>query len=121
MKKLSLLINKKVKDKEWLPVKVSKDSPVIFHFLFANDVFLFSQAIIQQSRIIRDTFRNFWQASGFKTSDGKSFFFSSKVPKSIKTSIQQISSICFTNKLGRYLGIPLLQGKVKVKGFHFII
>lgn len=102
MEKLSLLINRKVKNKEWLS--------------------LFSQATIQQALIVKDTFKNICLASGLKISDGESKAFCSPgINRSIKTSIQKISNIFFTNRLGRYFGIPLLQGRVKIVDFHFVI
>lgn len=42
MEKLVLLIQEKVQDKKWLPVKIAKDSPVISHLFFADDCLLFT-------------------------------------------------------------------------------
>lgn len=41
-------------------------------------------------------------------------FCSPSVPLGIKSSIQYLSQINFTNRLGRYLGVPLLQAELGV-------
>lgn len=121
MKKLSHLISLKVSKGDWHPIKISKDEPTISHLAFADDVLLFSEALVSQICVIRDTLHAFCGASGLNVNDGKSRAFCSPgVSRTIKESIHSLVNISFFNNKGKYLGLFILQGRVKCEDFSFI-
>lgn len=59
MEKLAILIQEKVHERKWLPVKISKNGPAISHLFFVDDCLLFTQAKASQARIVRDVLHDF--------------------------------------------------------------
>lgn len=65
VEKLVLLIQEKVHDKKWLPVKISKDGPAIshlfiyFYFFFADDCLLFTEAKNLQAKLVNKVLHSF--------------------------------------------------------------
>jgi len=122
MEKLSFAINNVVLQGHWDPIRLSTTSPHISHLLFADDVLLFTKARKSQLRFIKDLFDKFSQASGLKINLSKSrAFYSSGVPHQKINNLTSISGICNTTSLDKYLGFPILKGRLKRSDFHFII
>lgn len=68
-----------------------------------------------------DLFQQFLH-SGLKINLGKSrAFFSARIAHRKKDKISSISSIRATNSLEKYLGFPILMGRVKKEDFYFIL
>lgn len=74
MEKLAILIEEKVQNKTWLPIKISKNGPPISHLFFADDCLFFTQAKVSQAKIVRDVLHDFCRASGLKVCVHKSCF-----------------------------------------------
>jgi hypothetical protein len=72
MEKLSCLISKKVSDKVWQPIHVSKNGPSISHLLFADDVLLFIKANKTQICSLIDVLTSFCNALGLIVNFDKS-------------------------------------------------
>lgn len=66
MEKLSLLIQKKVDQRQWQPLSCSRGGPKVSHLLFADDVLLFTKANISQARVVSSTLKEFCRVSGLK-------------------------------------------------------
>ena len=122
MEKLSIYISQRVGEGSWLPISISKDGPPISHLLFADDVLLFCKAKNSQVRIVLDTLDDFCMASGLRVNFKKSRALSSKnVSRRRKENFTGISSIRFTTDLDKYLGVPLVQGRVKKSIFFEVL
>ena len=64
MENLSHVINQKLIEKSWIPVKISKGGPDIFHLFFVDDLILFGKATLQQAQIMRECLDTFCDISG---------------------------------------------------------
>jgi len=108
MEKLSWLINKKVSDKVWQPIHVSKNGPGISHLLFADDVLLFIKANKTQIRSLIDVLTSFCNALGLIVNFDKSRVMTLRnVSRHLKNTLAQLSLMKFTSDLERYLSFPL--------------
>jgi hypothetical protein len=122
MEKLSIAINKVVLQGDWNPIKLSNNRPQLTHLHFADDVLLFTKAKNSQLRFITDLFNRFSRASGLKINLSKSrAFYSSGIPQAKINRLTSISIIRSTTSLDKYLGFPILKGRVKRSDFLFII
>lgn len=107
------MISQSVDSKKWKPIKVGKDCPGLSHFFFTDDLFLFGQATESQACTIKEIIDGFCAVSGAKVSLDKSKLFIS--PKANKDNMKKVAAImdmALTSDLGKYLGVPLIHGKV---------
>lgn len=122
MEKLALMTQEKVNNKQWLPIKISKNGPPISHLFFADDCLLFTKAKASQVRLVKDILHYFCLASGMKVNVQKSRFLPSKnVTRSKISQYEGIIDFHHTYNIGRYLGFPLLAGRVTKSDFSFIL
>ena len=122
MEKLSLMISESVDKGDWKPVRVVRGGMGISHLLFADDILVFTEAKVSQLRLVLDILQKFEKASGLKVNVEKSKAMLSKgVPRSMKERLAGESSIVFASHLGRYLGFPLVQGRMKKADFRLLI
>ncbi|CAN1130300.1 Putative ribonuclease H protein At1g65750 [Linum perenne] len=81
-----------------------------------------SHATKDQARVILDILDRFCEASGQSINKDKSrVFFSSKMDRRASREVSEILGIAATQDLGRYLGVPLLHGRVTRSTFDFIL
>lgn len=122
MEKLAILIQEKVHNKKSMPVKFSKNGPAISHFFFADDCLLFTQAKASQAKIVREVLQDFCLASSLKVSIQKSCCMPSKnVHRSKLAKVISIVNFKTTSQIGKYLGFPMLTGRVKNSVFSFLM
>ena len=122
MEKLAMMIQSKVDTGDWQPVNMSRGGPAISHLFFADDVLLFCKAKKAQVRVVMDTIQEFCSISGLKVNVEKSrAMCSPNVNRRKRDSISSCTSIRFTSNIGRYLGIPILRGRVRNADFHPVI
>ncbi|XP_057426304.1 uncharacterized protein LOC130719710 [Lotus japonicus] len=88
-----LIPKKRVDEKSWKPVRITKEGIGISRLFFADDVLLFCQANKVQMQVVADTLKDFCEASGIRRAAN----------------------------LGKYLGIPLLKGRVTRDLFFLIM
>jgi len=111
MERLPQYIEDLVGARQWRPIPVCRGGPKISHLLFADDIILFAEATEEQARVIKRCLDIFCDASRQKLSTSKS-----KVLFSPNTLYHQVDTICnilgmtSTNDLGKYLGVPTING-----------
>lgn len=122
MEKLSHIIMSVVEDGNWKPLKLSRNGHSLSHLFFGDDLLLFSKVTASQTKLVTNTFKNFAQASGLCVNFSKSrAFFSNSVPRSKKEKISAITRIRGMTSFDKYIGFPMLQGRVTTADFEFIV
>lgn len=109
---LAHLIQFKVAEGLWKPIKTSGDGPLISHLFFANDLLLFVEADTSQVVIIKECLLEFSKASGQKVNFAKSLmYFSPSVEDIQAASLCVMTGIPHTDDLGKYLGVPIIRSR----------
>lgn len=122
MEKLALLIQEKIASNKWLPVKISRIGLSISHLFFADDCLLFTKATTSQARLVKEVLHSFCLASGMKVNIHKSRFLPSRNIRRTKLAkFESIVEFQHTYNIGKYLGFPLLAGRVKNSDFAYIL
>jgi len=122
MERLCHLIEFAVAEKKWKPISLSRGGPKLSHICFADDLILFAEASVAQTRIIRRVLERFCVASGQKVSLEKSkIFFSENVHRDLIRQISTESGIQSTRELGKYLGMPILQKRINKDTFGDVL
>ena len=122
MEKLSVMIQKKVDASLWKPIKLVNNGPGISHLLFADDMMLFCHGKKSQVRCVIDTLNDFCRMSGLRINLDKSQAMASKhLTRRKRESICNFTSIRFTNDFGKYLGVPIIKGRVTRATFNPIL
>ncbi|CAL1355372.1 unnamed protein product [Linum trigynum] len=113
MERLGHLIDAAVEAGEWQPIRLSQRGPKLSHLFFADDLILFSVASMEQVQVISKCLENFGLASGQEISRPKlRIFFSHNVSNVVETALSAALDIPVTKNLGRYLGVPVIHGRV---------
>lgn len=113
MERLALLIQKRVVEGSWHPIRIAKEGMNISHLFFADDILLFCQASRDQLHIVSETLKDFCEASGMRVNLDKSRMCCSKtVAHATQESFSSIMGFRRASNLGKYLGIPLIKGRV---------
>src|ERR1044072_7760834 len=122
MEKLATFINDRVEDKSWRPIQVARNGPIISHLFFADDILLFCEAKDTQVQLVAESMHLFSLASGLKMNVHKSKAMCSRsMSTGRKARLQQLSPIPFVSNLGKYLGFPLVNGRMKKEHFNHIV
>lgn len=122
MEKLALIIQEKIEDKKWLPVKVSRIGPAISHLFFVDDCLIFTHAKSSQVKLVEEALKHFCTTSGLKVNIQKTKFHASKnVPRTKVSKFASIYGFSHTYNLGKYLGFPILSGRVGKRDFSYIL
>jgi len=121
MEFLSQMIIKAVDDGSWKPVRLSQSGPPLSHLFFTDDVLLFAKASKSQAGVISDTLNTFAMYSGLKVHVTKSkVFFSSSTKQGKVNAIVATTGINGTLSLEKYLGFPMMHGRLQRKDFEFL-
>lgn len=122
MEKLALLIQATISNNQWKPINIPPDGPAIFHLVFVENCLLFTRANSSHVKLVNEVIQTFRLASGMKINAQKSRFFPSKyIPRSKVAKFERTVSFSHTYNIGRYLGFPMLQGRVTNSNFSFIL
>jgi hypothetical protein len=121
MEFLSQVIIKNSADGHWKPVRLSRNGPPLSHLFFADDVLLFAKATQSQALNIASTLKSFAESSGLKVNNAKSkIFFSSSTRRGKIATIVASTGINRTHSLEKYLGFPMLHGRLQRRDFEFL-
>ncbi|CAN1148091.1 LINE-1 retrotransposable element ORF2 protein [Linum perenne] len=122
IERLSKMILSAVDFGYWSPVRLASEGTPLSHCFFADDLILFGEASLDQTRVILDTLERFCAASGQSINRNKSkVFFSKNTPRHLSRDIVSLLEIGATQNLGRYLGAPVLHGRVTKSTYDFLI
>ncbi|CAN1165251.1 Putative ribonuclease H protein At1g65750 [Linum perenne] len=92
------------------------------HGFFADDLVLFSEADGEQAHVIIDILDRFCNASCQSVNKEKSrVFFCKNISRAKSSEITSILGIRATQNLGRYLGVPVLHGRVTKHTYSYIL
>lgn len=113
MEKLSHIINQKLVEGNWRPVKISRNGSMISHMFFADDLILFGQASTKQAQVMKECLDIFYDISGQQVSFPKSrILCSNNVSNGFARELAVICGSPITNNLGKYLGVPLIHDRI---------
>lgn len=106
----------------WNPIKVGRSGVSLSHVFFADDLFFFSEASMENASTIKRVMTDFCSLFGQRVNMQKSkLFFSNNSVVESKSNIFGLLNIPMTSNLGTYLGFPL-QRKCKDKSsLNFIL
>ncbi|CAN1120776.1 LINE-1 retrotransposable element ORF2 protein [Linum perenne] len=122
IERLSRMISSAVNFGYWRPIQLVREGIPLSHCFFADDLVLFSEADISQAKVILDILDRFCAASGQSINKDKSkVYFSKNVSRPLSREITSTLGIGSTSDLGRYLGVPILHGRVTKHTYDFIL
>ncbi|CAL1383991.1 unnamed protein product [Linum trigynum] len=122
IERLNHCIKDSINRKAWKPIFLSKDGPPLTHLFFADDLVLFAEANQKQGEEILACLNRFCEASGEQVNKDKScVFFSKNTRGQLKKSISDTLGMQPTNNLGRYLGVPVVHGRVTKDTYKYIL
>ncbi|XP_057746710.1 uncharacterized protein LOC130965976 [Arachis stenosperma] len=122
MERLAGYIANQVDSGLWDPVAVTRGGHRISHLIFADDLLLFCKARKSQVVCVMHALQSFCRASGMKINLDKSKALCSKnVNNRRKELFTGVSSIRFTQDLGKYLGVNLHHARVTRASFNGIV
>ncbi|CAN1172289.1 Putative ribonuclease H protein At1g65750 [Linum perenne] len=88
------------------------------HCFFADDLVLFSEASADQAQVISDILDRFYDASDQSVSKEKSRIYT---PSRVATEVSEVLGIAASSDLGRYLGVPILHGRVTKYTYDYLL
>lgn len=122
MEKLSHAINHVVDNGTWKLVRMVNNDPPLSHLFFAGDILIFTKALASQAKILAAALSQFSNESGLIINLAKSrAFYSSGVPRQKVEKITTITSIRSALSLEKYVGFPMLKGRVKHSDYAYIL
>lgn len=122
MESLSRFIHQAVNDKKWTPIKISTSSPTSSHFIFADDLVIFTKANMENANTITSVFQKFDKILCQKINYNKSkVIFSNNVASDIFTPIVNQLNMKTLANFGKYLGLPMTKTQPNKNNYQFII
>ena len=119
---LSSLIKKAMERKQLCGILSCTNGACISHLLFADDSFIFYQAMVEESKHLLDILGRYEAASSQAINRQKtSIFFSHNTMQTVKMDIYALFGVSILENCETYLGLPIVGGKSKLnmfKGLH---
>lgn len=122
MEVLGHKIQQAVNTNKWQPYKIGKDGLAVSHIFFADDLLLFGEASIQQAIVMFEIIQTFYGESGQRVNGRKSkIWYAPKTPLGVIQAISRTFDIPTTHDLGKYLGVPLIHGRIRPPQFDYLL
>ena len=111
---LARLIEREVVNNKINGYKLALDLMPITHLQFADDLFIFAQADVENMGSIKACLDTYSDWSGQKVNFGKSvIIFSKNVNEGVRSQLANYIGIQRSNRKEKYLGIPMASGRDK--------
>ena len=121
IERLSHLIQLAVEHGVWNPVSISRGGPPITYLCFADDLFIFAEASLDQVDIIKNCLDTFELSFGQKISLEKTKkIFSHNVHHFRAFKIAGQFGFSLTGDLGKYLNVPLQHNRASSRTFKHV-
>ncbi|KAG8373229.1 hypothetical protein BUALT_Bualt11G0002000 [Buddleja alternifolia] len=115
----SFIPEEAVQSTDWEPTSIGKRGPKLSHMFFADDIILTAKNTPRSALVINSILDLFCKASGLRINLAKSkVFFAPKTLLDIKRDMSEILNIGPTNRIGRYLGVNILQSRNSSENFR---
>jgi len=122
IERLSQLIEASCAEGHWQALPFVRGGMKLSHLMFADDVVLFCKADLAQAQLLKECLHRFCEASGQKISTQKSkVYFSPNTNEAVIAEVCGLLAITHTKDLGRYLGVPVLHGRVTSSTFQDVV
>ena len=119
---LSSMVVKANEDRLLSGVPTFRRGPKISHLFFADDSLLFCRSNLAQWCNLLAILQSYEEASGQKMNTNKtSIFFSKNTRVGDKEIISEFAGIPVTSRYDKYLGLPALVGRSRMKAFKNIL
>lgn len=87
-----------------------------------NDLLLFAETTREQMSLVIESLKKFCMESGQRVITLKTkIFFSHNVSSQLVSALSSSYGFRITHDLGRYLGVPLLHGKVTKETYRYVM
>lgn len=107
---------------KWKAISLTRGGTGLSHMMFADDVILLGEANKEQAQTIKICLQEFCEASGQKVSMEKSrIYFSPNTNEAVVAEVCNTLGISKTDDLGRYLGVPTINGRITKATFRGVI
>lgn len=122
MERLSQMITAAVRQGSWKAIRMGRRGVPLSHLFFADDLIIFCKAELDQIEVVQKILSDFCAASGHKVSNSKTkIFFSRNVSLGLRSVISGQFQYEQADGLGRYLGVPLLTGRMSSSIYRYIL
>ena len=122
MERLSQLIEWLCVEGHWKAIPVTRGGTQVSHLMFADDIVLFGEASRTQAEVMIKCLTDFCAWSGQKVNTQKSsVYFSPNTNEATAAEICNVLGISKTDDLGRYLGVPTINGRVTRATFQEVL
>ena len=113
MERLSLLIQQKLDAKLWKPLMITKDIG-LSHLFYADDVFLFGKASLENLDLMMNVLNDFGNQSGLFLNKLKStIIVPKKLDHNVRQSLSSFSGLSISSDFGKYLGVHISPNKLR--------
>lgn len=106
----------------WKGIKVWNNCPPISHMMFFDDLLIFGEAKSRQMECVKKVLEIFYNISCQGVSNEKTIMlFSNNTSKHTRQKLIRMLGYKETNKLGKYLGMPITRRSLKSRDFNHIL
>jgi hypothetical protein len=112
MEVFTKLLHNKVRGSQYFQYHPYCERQHLTHLCFANDLMLFVAADIPSIKLIKEGLEEFRMLSGLSVNQSKSEVFCANVPSDLQAQILSILQFRAGKLPVRYLGMPLISGKL---------